>query len=93
MCFRHSLTENSYICNQIAIEVIWQKPFIQYSTMTLKEESGQYRHLLKGEYILTSGDGVRFVVSNQWEKGNVLYLLQIAKNEGWKYEIIKNERI
>ena len=56
---------------------------------TLKAESGQYRHLLRDEYILTSGDGVRFVVSNQWEKANVLYLLQIAKNEGWKYEIIK----
>ena len=55
----------------------------------LKEETGQPRHLLKEEYILTSGDGVRFVVSNQWEKGNVLNLLQIAKNEGWKYEIVK----
>lgn len=55
----------------------------------LKEESGQPRHLLKEEYILTSCDGVRFAVSNQWEKGNVLFLLQIAKNEGWSYEIIK----
>lgn len=55
---------------------------------SLKEESGQPRHLLKEEYILTSGDGVRFVVSNQWEKGNVLFLLQIAKNEGWSYEIV-----
>lgn len=55
----------------------------------LKEETSMYRHLLKEEYILTSGDGVRFVVSNQWEKANVLNLLQIAKNEGWSYEIIK----
>ena len=55
----------------------------------LKEESGQPRHLLKEEYILRSCDGVRFAVSNQWEKGNVLFLLQIAKNEGWSYEIIK----
>ena len=55
----------------------------------LKEETSMYRHMLKDEYILTSGDGVRFVVSNQWEKNNVLYLLQMAKNEGWKYEIIK----
>lgn len=55
----------------------------------LKEESGSHRHLLKDEYILTSGDGVRFVVSNQWEKANVLNLLQIAKNEGWSYEIVK----
>jgi hypothetical protein len=55
----------------------------------LKEETSMYRHLLKEEFILTSGDGARFVVSNQWEKANVLNLLQIAKNEGWSYEIIK----
>lgn len=55
----------------------------------LKGETSMYRHLLKDEYILTSGDGVKFVVSNQWEKANVLNLLQIAKNEGWSYEIIK----
>lgn len=55
----------------------------------LKKETSMNRHLLKEEYILTSGDGVRFVVSNQWEKANVLNLLQIAKNEGWSYEIIK----
>lgn len=61
---------------------------IEYAN-NLKTDEGQARHQLKEEYILTSGDGVRFVVSNQWEKGNILYLLQIAKNEGWKYEIIK----
>ncbi len=55
----------------------------------LKDETSMNRHMLKDEFVLTSGDGVRFVVSNQWEKGNVLNLLQIAKNEGWKYEIIK----
>ena len=55
----------------------------------LKEETSMYRHLLKEEYILISGDGVKFVVSNQWEKANVLNLLQIAKNEGWSYEIVR----
>ena len=55
----------------------------------LKEETSMYRHLLKEEFILTSGDGVKFVVSNQWEKANVLNLLQIAKNEGWQYEIVR----
>ncbi|MBR5688696.1 MAG: GIY-YIG nuclease family protein [Prevotella sp.] len=55
----------------------------------LKEETSMLRHLVKDEYILTSGDGIRFVVSNQWEKGNVINLLQIAKNEGWSFEIIK----
>ena len=56
---------------------------------SLKKTTSMYRHLMKDEFILTSGDGVRFVVSNQWEKGNVPNLLQIAKNEGWNYEIIK----
>ena len=56
---------------------------------TLKESSGQFRHLVKDEFVLTSGDNIRFVVSNQWDKVNILNLLQIAKNQGWKYEIIK----
>ena len=56
---------------------------------SLKESSGQYRHLVKEEFVLTSGDGVRFVVSNQWDKVNILNLLQIVKNQGWSYEIIK----
>lgn len=53
----------------------------------LKEETSMYRH--EGRVILASGDCVKFVVSNQWEEANVLNLLQIAKNEGWSYEIIK----
>jgi hypothetical protein len=59
------------------------------AALKLKEETSMYRHLVKEEFILTSSDGVRFVVSNQWEKGNVLNLLQIAKNEGWSYEVVK----
>ncbi len=56
---------------------------------SLKESSGQFRHLVKDEFVLTSGDNIRFVVSNQWDKVNILNLLQIAKNQGWKFEIIK----
>lgn len=57
---------------------------------SLKESSGQFRHLVNDEFFLTSGDNIRFVVSNQWDKVNILNLLQIAKNQGWNYEIIKN---
>lgn len=57
---------------------------------SLKESSGQFRHLVKDEFVLTSGDNIRFVVSNQWDKVNILNLLQMAKNQGWNYEIIKN---
>lgn len=56
---------------------------------SLKESSGQFRHLVKDEFILTSGDNIPFVVSNQWDKVNILNLLQIAKNQGWNYEILK----
>lgn len=59
---------------------------------SLKESSGQFRHLVKDEFVLTSGDNIRFVVSNQWDKVNILNLLQIAKNQGWNYEI-KNMNI
>ena len=56
---------------------------------SLKQSSGQFRHLVKDEFILISGDNIRFVVSNQWDKVNILNLLQIVKNQGWKYEILK----
>ena len=57
---------------------------------SLKESSGQFRHLVKDEFVLTSGDNICFVVSNQWDKVNILNLLQIAKNQGWSFEILKN---
>lgn len=53
----------------------------------LKEKTRQYRHLTKEEYVLTSGDGIRFVVSNQWDKVNIQNLLMIAENQGWDYKI------
>jgi hypothetical protein len=56
---------------------------------SLKESTGQFRHLVKDEFVLTSGDNIRCVVSNQWDKVNILNLLQIVKNQGWNYEIIK----
>ena len=33
----------------------------------------------------------KFVVCNQWDKVNVLNLLQIAKEQGWVFEIITND--
>lgn len=42
------------------------------------------------DFVLTIGVNIYFVVSNQWDKVNILNLLQIAKNQGWNYEIIKN---
>ena len=55
-----------------------------------KEVDNKYRHLVKNQYVLTSGDGVKFVVCNQWDKVNVLNLLRIAKEQGWIFEIVVN---
>jgi len=45
----------------------------------------KHRHLIKEQFVLTSGDGVKFVVCNQCNKVNALYLQRIAKKQGWNY--------
>lgn len=54
-----------------------------------KDVDNKYRHLIKEQFVLTSGDNVKFVVCNQWDKVNVLNLLRIAKEQGWSYDIVK----
>ncbi len=54
-----------------------------------KDVDNKYRHLIKEQFVLTSGDNVKFVVCNQWDKVNVLNLLRIAKEQEWSYEIVK----
>lgn len=39
--------------------------------------------------ILTSSDGVRFRVCNQWDQHNILSILGIVKAMGWKWDVIK----
>lgn len=56
-----------------------------------KDVDNKYRHLIKEQFILTSGDNVKFVVCNQWDKVNVMNLLRIAKEQGWSYEIEVNK--
>lgn len=53
----------------------------------LKEDSGMYRHHVKSNFILTSGDGIKFVVSNQWDNINTLNLIQFATEQGWSVKI------
>ena len=45
----------------------------------------KHRHFIKEQFVLTSGDGVKFVVCNQCDKVNALYLQRIAKKQGWNY--------
>lgn len=39
--------------------------------------------------VLTSGDGVQFVVCVEWDRTNIVPVLGIAKALGWKTEIVK----
>ncbi len=39
--------------------------------------------------VLTSGDGIDFVVCVEWEKNNIIKVLGIAQALGWKVEVIK----
>lgn len=59
------------------------------AAISQKDVDNKYRHLIKEQFILTSGDNVKFVVCNQWDKVNVLNLLRIAKEQGWSYEVVK----
>ena len=59
------------------------------AAISQKDVDNKYRHLIKEQFILTSGDNVKFVVCNQWDKVNVLNLLRIAKEQGWCYEVVK----
>lgn len=40
--------------------------------------------------VLTSGDGVNFVVCVEWDRTNIIKVLGIAKALGWTFEIIKD---
>lgn len=56
--------------------------------LSLKEKEKKYRHLIKEEYVLTSGDNVKFVVCSQWDKVNILNLVQIVKEQNWSFEVV-----
>lgn len=56
--------------------------------LSLKNVDGKYRHLVNENFVLTSGDKVKFVVCNQWDKVNILNLIQIVKEQGWSFEVV-----
>lgn len=53
----------------------------------LKEDHVHY--FIQDKDILTSGDGIDFVVCVEWEKSNIINVLGIAKALGWTFEIRK----
>ena len=46
-------------------------------------------YFIQDKDILTSGDGINFVVCVEWEKSNIINVLGIAKALGWNFEIVK----
>ena len=58
----------------------------------LKELTGYPRHQIKRQFILKSGDGVRFVVSNQWSVVNVMNLIRFIQKQGWSLKIKKKKK-
>ena len=56
---------------------------------SLKDSTGAYRHQTKRQFILRSGDGVKFVVSNQWSTVNVMNLVEFIQKQGWDFKIKK----
>ena len=51
---------------------------------------GAFRHQTKRQFVLKSGDGVKFVVSNQWSTVNVMNLVQFIQEQGWDFKIKKD---
>ncbi len=56
---------------------------------SLKKKTGSPRHQLKRQFILRSGDGVSFVVSNQWSIVNIMNLVSFIQKQGWSISIKK----
>ena len=68
-----------------------QYEFIQEDVETAKKwkELGEdHNHYFVND-VLTSGDGVDFVVCVEWDKTNIIKVLGIAKALGWTFGIIK----
>lgn len=68
-----------------------QYEFIQEDVETAKnwKELGEdHNHYFLND-VLTSGDGVEFVVCVEWDRTNIIKVLGIAKALGWTFGIIK----
>ena len=68
-----------------------QYEFIQEDVETAKKwkELGEDHNHYFLHDVLTSGDGVDFVVCVEWDKTNIIKVLGIAKALGWTFGIIK----
>jgi hypothetical protein len=51
-----------------------------------QQKGGRKRYFLDEEQLLTTSDGLRIAVCNQWGIGNIGYILEIAKNQGYQID-------
>lgn len=63
---------------------------IEYAK-SLKESTGAFRHQTKRQFILRSGDGIKFVVSNQWSTVNVMNLIKFIQEQCWDMKVKREE--
>ena len=54
---------------------------------------GHCSFFIKDEEVLTSGDGIDFVVCVEWDRNNLIKILGIVQALGWKFEIIKEGNV
>ena len=54
---------------------------------SIKKESGKPKHQTDPSQILTSGDGVKFVVSSQWGSENSMNLVRFAEDQRWDIKV------
>lgn len=71
------------LCDEFPIYENIEKLFKKYDEV---EEQRKDRYFLSEEDVLVMSNGDRYVVSNQWGKGNIYKLIELAYN--FNYEII-----
>jgi hypothetical protein len=54
---------------------------------SIKKETGKQKYQVDSNQVLTSGDGVKFVVCSQWGNENSMNLIRFAKDQGWDIKI------
>ncbi len=64
-------------------------PLLQNDLSVVNNPKISGRYLLGDEYVLVSGDGVKFIVSNQWDYSNLRNILNALDGLGMTYQILK----
>ena len=69
--------------------VLVRKDVLDASNKTPQQKQKWY-YYNESSYILTSADGIKFYVNNQWSIDTIQPIIEIAESEGWS--IIKQTK-